>query len=423
MSPPQAPDMSDSSPRIFYHSNLRFFPSIRRLRRPKASESTPAPPPAGFEEGENVETEAEDGLVALRRSVKRLHFGSWEEKEAAAIEIRRLAKEDSKTRKALAELGVVPPLVAMVGSEVAGRRRPAVQALIELANGSYTTKALMLGAGILSKLPENVDGIDEPTMHELAQLLQSLSSLANSQFPFTSPRIPPLLAGILESSASTGTIKLCLSTVYNLSTMLDNATALASTEMIHALLKLSTEKETSENALAAVGNLAVTLPGKKAMEESPVAPESLIEILTWEEKPKCQELSAYLLMILAHQSSIQRKKMADSGIVSVLLEVALLGSPLAQKRALKLLQWFKDERQARMGPHSGPQTAGRVVEIGSPVSEREKNEGREMMKKLVKQSLYKNLETITRRANAAEDSSSSRLKALALSSSSKSLPY
>ncbi|KAF5943886.1 hypothetical protein HYC85_017963 [Camellia sinensis] len=75
-----------------------------------------------------------------------------------------------------------------------------------------------------------------------------------------------------------------------------------------------------------------------------------------------------------------------------------------------------------MRPHSGPQT-GRVANIGSPVNQREIYEGRKMMKNMVKQSLCKNMETITRRANPIEDSSSSKLKALVISSSSKSLPY
>lgn len=82
--------------------------------------------------------EDEEESLGLQKSVKRLHFGSWKEKEAAATEIRRLAQEDVKTRKSLAELGVVPPLVSMAASPVAGRRRLAVQTLFELANGTYT---------------------------------------------------------------------------------------------------------------------------------------------------------------------------------------------------------------------------------------------------------------------------------------------
>ncbi|KAE9597224.1 hypothetical protein Lalb_Chr16g0384311 [Lupinus albus] len=89
-------------------------------------------------------------------------------------------------------------------------------------------------------------------------------------------------------------------------------------------------KEISEKSLT-------TLMGKKAIGDSTTVPEYLIEILYWDDKPKSQDLSAYILMILAHQNSSQRKKMAQSGIVPALLEVALLGSPLAQKRALKLL--------------------------------------------------------------------------------------
>ncbi|KAI3466729.1 hypothetical protein Pfo_023392 [Paulownia fortunei] len=364
--------------------------------------------------------EGHDGwMVAMQRSVKRLHFGSWEEKEAAAKEIKKLAEEDLKRQKTMAKLGIIPPLVAMVGSEVVARQRLAVRALIVLANGSFKNKALMVEAGILSKLPQNIGVLEETAWQEFAQLLLSLSALANSQFSHTLARIIPLVVSILESSSSTiETKESCLSTLYNLSSVLDNAGPLIATGVVNTLVRLSSVKELSEKSLATLGNLVVTLAGRKAVEHNPMVPEGFIEIMTWEEKPKCQELSAYILMVLAHQSSLQRQKMAKAGIVQVFLEVALLGSPLAQKRALKILQWFKDERQMKIGPHSGPQM-GRMS-VGSPVSPRSIDEGKKLMKKIVKQSLYKNMETITRRANGAGDSSN--LKALVISSSSKSLP-
>ncbi|TKY59164.1 hypothetical protein E2542_SST16243 [Spatholobus suberectus] len=111
--------------------------------------------------------------------------------------------------------------------------------------------------------------------------------------------------------------------------------------------------------------------------------------------------------------------MAQSRNVPVLLEVALLGSSLAHKRALKLLQWFKDQRHIKLGPHSGPQTSRSAKE--SLVNQRDTKEGKRMMKNLVKESLHRNLEIITKRANAAGDSSN-KLKSLVISSS-KSLPY
>ncbi|KAH7568796.1 hypothetical protein JRO89_XS06G0052000 [Xanthoceras sorbifolium] len=413
---------------LLSYIKLHFFSRIRRFLKSKAARKRCAESKSGINQlleeqvmEKQTETAEDDSVVVLQKSVKRLHFGSWEEKEMATMEIQRLAKEDVKIKKLMAELGVIQMLVSMVATEVVGRRRTAVKALIELANGTYTNKALMVEAGILSKLPKNVETVDESTRHEFAELLLSLSLLANTvQFPVSSSEILPFLVGILESGSSTvETKELCIGTLYSLSAVLDNAGPLVSNGLVQTLLKLSSMKEHSEKSLATLGNLVVTLMGKKAMEDSPLVPGSLIEILTWEDNPKCQELSAYILMILAHQSSAQREKMAKSGIVHVILEVALLGSPLAQKRALKLLQWFKDERQVRMGPHSGPQT-GRIA-MGSPVNPREAQEGKKMMKSLVKQSLHKNMEMITRRANASDDSS--KLKAFVISTSSKSLPY
>lgn len=435
MSPIQTPKMSDSSTWFSAYTKLRFFSRIRRFLKSKTLISKPYEESDHLEksiavsnkESEMTEAEATEGEVdesiVLQRSVKRLHFGSWEEKEVAAMEIKRLAEENVKLKKTMANLGVIPSLVSMVESEVIDCRSvAAVQALIELSNGSYTNKVFMVEAGILTKLPTNIEKVDGTMIREFTTLLLSISSLANSQFPLTSPQVLPFLTSILESRSSIETKELCLATIYNFSTMLDNAGPLVNNGLVHTLLRLSSVKETSEKALATLGNLVVTLMGKKAMENSPMVPESLIEILTWEERPKCQELSAYILMILAHQSSAQRQKMAKSGIVPVLLEVALLGSQLAQKRAMKLLQWFKDERQMKMGPHSGPQIAR--IAIGSPVNRREMQAGKKLMKKMVEESLHKNMEIITRRANASGDeASNNKLKALVISSSSKSLPY
>lgn len=279
----------------------------------------------------------------------------------------------------------------------------------------------MVEAGILHKLPSNIQAMDESAKHDFARLLLSLSSLVNSHFTValqTNENAIQFLLEILGSTSYFETQKCCIETLYNISTVLENVGPLVSNSVVHTLLKMSSAKGLSDRALAALGNLVVTSQGKKAMESSPMVPDSLIEIMTWEDKSKSVELSAYILMMLAHQSSEQREKMAKSGIVAVLLEVALLGSPLAQKRALKLLQWFKNEKQAKVDPHSGPQT-GRIV-IGSPVNQRDVQEGRKMMKNLVKQSLYKNMELITGRANAGDPT---KLKSLVISTSSKSLPF
>lgn len=87
---------------------------------------------------EKHKEEEEESVIMLQRTVKMLHFGSWEEKEVAAKEIEKLAKEDVKVSKLITELGVVPVLVSMVASPVASRRRVGLTALIHLADGTYT---------------------------------------------------------------------------------------------------------------------------------------------------------------------------------------------------------------------------------------------------------------------------------------------
>lgn len=152
MCPPQTQNISSSSSSsrswLLCYIELRFFVRIRRFLRSKAAARKRPGPLDGFdmesvkgvdkEVVQVMERESEDESAVLQRSVKKLHFGSWEEKEKAAQEIQRLAREDGKIRKLMAELGVIPVLVAMMASEVACRRRVAVTALIELANGSYT---------------------------------------------------------------------------------------------------------------------------------------------------------------------------------------------------------------------------------------------------------------------------------------------
>ncbi|XP_021749336.1 uncharacterized protein LOC110715069 [Chenopodium quinoa] len=438
------PSSSSTKWVIIYSSKLRYFLKMRRFfTQPKKPTKKPAfacdfdkPTNTNDElllevkavETEEVvmEVEKDDDdraeSAVLQRAVKELLFGKWEEKESAVKKIKCLASESVKMRKCLAELGVISPLVSMVGSDVISRRLLAVQALTHLADGTFTNKALILEAGILTKLPSNIEEIDEQFSHGFSLLLLSISSLLNSQFPFNQSTLFSFLLNVLQSKITSENSKeACLGTLHNLSTMLENSGPLISNRVVDILLSLlsSSREIISEQALATMGNLVVTMMGKKALEDSAMMPESLIEILTWDNMPKCQELSAYLLMILAHQSSKQRDKMAKSGIVHTLLELALLGSPLAQKRALKLLQWFKDERQVRVGPHSGPQT--RFVTPGSPMSEGETSEGKRLMKKMVQQSLHKNMEVITRRANATGETY--KLKSLVISSSSKSLPY
>jgi hypothetical protein len=71
--------------------------------------------------------------------VRRLSFGAPEEKREAAGEVAALARSDERMKRLLPELGVVPPLLAMLADARGGAaaRLAAAGALLELARGTH----------------------------------------------------------------------------------------------------------------------------------------------------------------------------------------------------------------------------------------------------------------------------------------------
>ncbi|XP_062179537.1 U-box domain-containing protein 1 [Phragmites australis] len=365
--------------------------------------------------------------VSMRAAVKQLIFGAAEEKREAAGEIARLARSDEQRKRLLPKFGVVPPLVSMLASGRAGTgaRMAAAGALLELARGTHRNKVHIVKAGLLKKLPQLMDDKELSRSHQLALLLLSISSLASTDFPLSASELLPFLVATLSADDVSADTKLsCLATLRNLSTKLEHVRDVVSSGAVHSLLSLCLDKQTSEAALSILGDLAATSAvRKKAMEEDEMAPRALMQAMTWHESARCQEHATYLVMVLAHGSPALRRKMRQLGAVQALLEVSLLGSPLAQRRAAKILQWFKDEGQDRVRAHSGPRMEGTSCHGNDGEEDgggQEVKGCRNGVDKIVKQSLDRNMKSILRRATASVDLTN--VKLLVTSSSSKSLP-
>lgn len=142
---------SSSSIWILSNIKLQFFTRIKRFLQSKATRKRcdVSEQPHKVEQISTLQVadnhvqdeemeEVEESEILLQKTVKMLHFGTWEEKEVAAKEIETLVKQDVKLRKLITELGVVPVLVSMVASTVVSRRRAGLSALIYLADGTYT---------------------------------------------------------------------------------------------------------------------------------------------------------------------------------------------------------------------------------------------------------------------------------------------
>jgi len=294
----------------------------------------------------------------------------------------------------------------------------------------FRNKVHIVKAGLLKKLPQLMDDKDLVRSHQLALLVLSISSLANTDFPLSASELLPFLVATLSADHVPADAKLpCMAALRNLSTKLEHVRDVVSSGAVRALLPLVLDKETSEAALSILGELAAaSAAGKKAMEEDEAAPRALLEAMTWHGSARCQEHAAYLVMVLAHGSRALRRQMRQLGAVQALLEVSLLGSPLAQRRAAKVLQWFKEEGQSRIRAHSGPRMEGASCHgdggggggVGVGGGGQEATDCWDTVDKIVKQSLDRNMKSILRRATASVDLTN--VKLLVASSSSKSLP-
>jgi hypothetical protein len=142
----------------------------------------------------------------------------------------------------------------------------------------------------------------------------------------------------------------CLATLRNLSTRLDHVRDVLSSGTVHVLLWCSRcARKSWRQRCPSSGDLAAaSAAGKKAMGEDETASWVLIEVMTWHNTVPCQEHATHLVMVLADGSWALRQKMHDLGVLQALLQVSLLGSSLAQTRAVKILQWFKDDGDERV---------------------------------------------------------------------------
>ncbi|XP_047044000.1 uncharacterized protein LOC124648253 [Lolium rigidum] len=376
-----------------------------------------------------------DGAV-IRRAVKRLSFGaSWEEKAEAAAEVGRLARSDERTKRALPELGVVPPLLSMFvdagGEGSTGARMAAVRALLELARGTHRNKVLIVKAGLLKKLPLLMADRDLATSHDLALLLRSVSSLANTDFPLPSADLLPFLVATLSGTTAdvpADTKLSCLAALGNLSANLEHVRAVAASGAVRALFTLSLDEATSEAALSVLADVAAaSAAGRREMAKEEAAAGALVEAVARHENARCQEHATYLVMVLAHGGGDAgrelMRRMRRIGAVQALLEVSLLGSPLAQSRAAKILRWFKDDGKDRIRAHSGPRAETSSCHGSDGDDDGAQKPCPNAVDRIVKQSLERNMKSIMRRATASVDmTANDTTKMLVASSSSKSLP-
>ncbi|KAL8130037.1 hypothetical protein V2J09_019192 [Rumex salicifolius] len=370
----------------------------------------------------------------ISQAVRLLQRDGVEERRDGAKLVRRLAKEDGDVRVILAKLGAIPPLLEMLDDDDQIRdeiRVEALYALLNLGIGNDLNKAAIVQAGALHKMLKMTRSPDSSISEAIAANLLALSASDSNKPIIGSSGAIPFLVSILkepDSKHSSQSKQDSFRAIYNLSILPSNIPSILENDLTCFLMNSMGDTEHTERILSILCNATAVPEGRKAISAVPDAFPTLIDVLSWNDSPGCQERASYVLMVMAHKSYNDRHKMIESGIGSALLELTLIGSTLAQKRASRILECLRVDKgksvrdfgfSAISAPINREHSSSMRVETDGAISKE-----RRAVRRLVQQSLQSNMRKIVRRANLPQDFvPSDHLKALTSSSTSRSLPF
>ncbi|CAA0829369.1 ARM repeat superfamily protein [Striga hermonthica] len=401
---------------------------------------------------ENEESEAELRRRRKEEALERLKGVARKLQEAAegpsvvegAAEVRRLTKDDPEARATLALLGVIPPLVALLDAQDPTFRTQiaALYALLNLAIANDGNKAAIVKSGAVHKILKLIQ--TPPHNPEVAEAAVAnflgLSALDSNKPIIGSSGAIPFLVNTLKDSPNPQAKQDALRAFCNLSISPTNTRPILDTDLIpHLLSELGCGgSATSNRILSILANIVSVADGRRRIASVPDTFPLLVDVLGWTDSPECQEKASYILMVMAHKSYADRQAIIEAGAVSALLELTLLGSVLAQKRASRMLELLRVDKgkQIVVGGGGGnvsaplmsspsPSTFDRAEEEEEEEEEETMSHEKRAVRQLVQQSLHTNMKRMVERANLPHDFvPSEHLKALTSgSSTSKSLPF
>ncbi|CAH2077312.1 unnamed protein product, partial [Thlaspi arvense] len=301
----------------------------------------------------------------------------------------------------------------------------------------YVNKAAIVKAGAVHKMLKLIESPNTPDQSIAEAVVANFLGLSaldsNKPIIGSSGAIIFLVKTLknLEETSSSQAREDALRALYNLSIYQPNVSFILETDLIAFLLNALGDMEVSERILAILSNVVAVPEGRKSISSVCDAFPVLVDVLNWTDSPGCQEKATYVLMLMAHKGYGDRQAMIEAGIESSLLELTLLGSALAQKRASRILECLRVDKGKQVldstgscGALSAPIYGTRDNGLNHEESDLMMSEERKAVKQLVQQSLQSNMKRIVKRANLPQDFvPSEHFKSLSMSSTSKSLPF
>lgn len=273
--------------------------------------------------------------------VGKLATGSADTQRQAAYELRLLAKTGMDNRRIIAEVGAIPFLVTLLGSQEPRIQEHAVTALFNLSIFD-NNKILIMAAGAVDNIVQVLElGKTMESRENAAATIYSLSMVDDCKVQIGArPRAIPALVGLLREGTPIGKRDAAIA-LFNLAVYNPNKASIVNAGAVHVLVELLMDDKAgiTDDALAVLALLLGHSQGLEEIRNSKVLVPLLIDLLRFG-SVKGKENSITLLLGLCKEEGelVGRRLLANPRSIPSLQSLAADGSLRARRKADALLR-------------------------------------------------------------------------------------
>ncbi|KAJ1401175.1 Zinc finger, RING/FYVE/PHD-type [Sesbania bispinosa] len=273
--------------------------------------------------------------------VGKLATGSADIQRQAAYELRLLAKTGMDNRRVIAEVGAIPFLVTLLGSQDSRIQEHAVTALFNLSIYD-NNKILIMSAGAVDNIVQVLEsGKTMEARENAAATIFSLSMVDDCKVQIgASPRAIQALVGLLKEGTPIGK-RDAATALFNLAVYNPNKASIVKAGAVTLLVELLMDDKAgiTDDALAVLAVLLGCSQGLEEIRNSRALVPLLIDLLRFG-SVKGKENSITLLLGLCKEEGelVARRLLANPRSVPSLQSLAADGSLRARRKADALLR-------------------------------------------------------------------------------------
>ncbi|KAK7350607.1 hypothetical protein VNO77_09420 [Canavalia gladiata] len=286
---------------------------------------------------------------------RRLVFGTEEQKNKAAYEIRLLARSNIFNRTCLIEMGTIPPLLDLLDTNDRATQENAIGALMRLSKHSSGQQVIIESRGLVPILNVLKRGLSLEARNVAAATMFYLSSVKEyRKLIGENPEAIPALVELIKEGTSCGK-KNAVITIFGLLLLPKNHPKVLAAGAVHALVDVigsSDKADLVTDCLAVLVALAESAEGAGDVLQAGALP-LIIRILQSDTSRAGKEYCVSIVLSLCVNVGMEVTGVLvkDPSLMPSLYSLLTNGTPHAAKKSrslIKVLQDFNDKTTSGM---------------------------------------------------------------------------